>query len=495
MNTLKGSRTRRSRGGFPLPSCTEVAFGHDARGLGAWRILLEAGKVALGSISGYSDLGLDSGGSTNAFGSVGGIGTLPQALPLSEPEPHNGDLDTDSESGVEKPEAPHGDNLIGIRVLGFFMREFWDLGQHPGQDGWWGVPYEQIVSAILSISESSSCYDPDSGSALDSDTSGGGGPQVDVDSEANLSLELNLGRIQLEKLFELGVNYRNHLMRLYIWDDSSMEGSDDSSQPSSPAWGQRHKDFVKDRTEVLGNMAMSASFNGALNSKVDAKQQALLRDGYRCMISNTFDYDHAEKYQDVLNLAFTATPGGLSLTRSTYLFPLESTESAGERGSASDISQHSDLGYTDTNVPTILELLGLERTPIIQELLTGNVDQPASDDDIEELTRYSSKFGLANVLTLSDHLHKLFNRLVFWLEEVSGQPNTYDIIPNPFHAFTFFHIAPPPFHRVTFRIDTAAMEDCNRGGIPPPKLPDRNLIAIRGVCARVAYMSGALARA
>jgi hypothetical protein len=44
---------------------------------------------------------------------------------------------------------------------------------------------------------------------------------------------------------------------------------------------------------------------------------------------------------------------------------------------------------------------------------------------------------------------------------------------------------------VKFEVDAQALDECLRKGVPPPKLPDPSLIAIRAAVARVAHMSGA----
>ncbi|KZT19818.1 hypothetical protein NEOLEDRAFT_1172850 [Neolentinus lepideus HHB14362 ss-1] len=275
--------------------------------------------------------------------------------------------------------SKYKDQLVAVRVLGWFLKDFWD---HTSRTDFGLLLYHRLITEI------SSCY--------------------------HTEQPVEVGH---SKVIQLGLSYSNQLLRVCRSDTGpTPTPSSDVSHPSFDA------------------MMVDSTINGmktAPKSKSEAKIQALVRDGYRCMISGILDYDSVGD-QDV----------PVTMTQCAHLF--------------SEFGQDKD------------KMFGLNE--VVQSLLGGQVN------------------NLGNVLTMSDALHRKFDEYEFWLEEVDGQLNTYDLRAR--HE-KFFRLADNPRRRVKFEVDQGVLALCAEKGLLPPPLPNRNLIAIRSACARVAHVSGA----
>ncbi|EKM76054.1 hypothetical protein AGABI1DRAFT_131574 [Agaricus bisporus var. burnettii JB137-S8] len=285
---------------------------------------------------------------------------------------------------AERPShAKYQDHLVAVRVLGWFMKDFWDHPPHR----FGTTPYLCLVSKILS------CY-------------------------------------TVEKLFALGLIYRNHL--ICVFRNATGLTSSYVSPPS----------FDEYKEQVLVAMA-----NGP-QTKADVKALALHRDGYRCMITGAYDILLAVQFLEILE-----QPAKKSHTQCACLFPA-SAQTVGKEDAATAF--------------TMLELFGLRDE--VHKLLGGQVD------------------SLRNALTMTGDMHTSFDQFIFWLEEVEGELDTYDVVS----IVDDFCQATDARSRVTFKVDPAVVKDCESKGISLPDLPDPDLIAIRASCARVARISGAV---
>ncbi|KAH7907625.1 hypothetical protein BJ138DRAFT_1137463 [Hygrophoropsis aurantiaca] len=278
-------------------------------------------------------------------------------------------------NNLSKTPAKYNDPVIGIRVLGFFLKDFWDHSHL----GFGSTPYECLVHEISSRNTV-------------------GDPPVGGSQEA---------RTRNEAIIALGLSLRNNLMRV------------DSFHPS----------FEVHKSEMIKAMAKPDK------TKKDVKEQALVRDGYACMITGLFD----DAFAEFPEVEEKAKKSGLTITQCAHLFS-ESAQSSNQDHAAAF---------------AILSLFGLDNQ--VRRLHGGQVN------------------SLHNVLTMSMQMHVLFNQFRFWLEEVPGMTNTYDVCSYDDGIFKFYE---KPRRQ--------------KEGIPPPDLPDRTLIAIRSAWARVARLSGAI---
>ncbi|KAJ7825913.1 hypothetical protein B0H14DRAFT_3725706 [Mycena olivaceomarginata] len=172
---------------------------------------------------------------------------------------------------------------------------------------------------------------------------------------------------------------------------------------------------------------------------------ALLRDGYRCMLTGQYDFDSAKLYPE-LNGRAAADGVSKAVTQCAHIF----SETAQEGEQKTDYA---------TSAMAILRVFGLDAKA---ESLVGN--------------NVHKHF---NILTMRSDLHYVFDHLEFWLEEVIGEASK---LPS---------MGLPPPARVTFRVDPDVVAACAANNTELPALPSPSLLAIRAACSRVAHMSGA----
>ncbi|KAJ7657687.1 hypothetical protein DFH06DRAFT_1131465 [Mycena polygramma] len=175
--------------------------------------------------------------------------------------------------------------------------------------------------------------------------------------------------------------------------------------------------------------------------------KALVRDGYRCVLTGVYDYDSGVVHPELVDRA-VASGLGLTTVDCTHIFP-ESVQ-IGER-------------------EAILEMFGLS-------------------DEAESLRNPNR---LSNVISMHEPLLRRFDLLDFWFEEVIGEPDTYNIQG----VWLVWTMRPPLPKRVRFAVDPEFAAACRTNGRPVPALPSPSLLAVRAVCLRVAHISGAIAQA
>ncbi|KAJ6600881.1 hypothetical protein B0H10DRAFT_2082558 [Mycena sp. CBHHK59/15] len=306
-------------------------------------------------------------------------------------------------TALNDPTPPkYQDNLVGVRLLGFFLKDFWDHQQQ----SYGLIPYKHLLVEIRS------CF------AV---------PNVTIGSAEE-------AQARHEKVYALGIQYCNHLLRVFRSDERPHTWSGDSSCSS----------LDKVRDMIVARIAEAPT------TEADVKVQALARDGYRCMITGTHDFDACQDYPELDAQAHKTVP-----TECAHLF-----------------SESAQAGDKDPTYPAsvfaILTMFGLGG--VVTKLLDGRVN------------------SLHDILAMSEHWRGLFYHFWFWLEKVPNQRNTYNVYGK---NEGIFKIQPEPRRRVTFQVDPAIVAKCQATGIPMPALPSPALIAIRAACARVAHMSGA----
>ncbi|KAF8345054.1 hypothetical protein F5887DRAFT_1197645 [Amanita rubescens] len=131
--------------------------------------------------------------------------------------------------------ARYNDPLVGIRLLGFFLKDFWDHAH----DWYLGsTPYSRMVLEIAS------CLDKGDDKAI------------------------------YDTLVQLGLRYRNYLLRVFR--------SNTRGRPT-PSRHESRPSFEVVKGRVLEEL------DKAPQTKSNVRKQALLRDGYKCAISGVYD--------------------------------------------------------------------------------------------------------------------------------------------------------------------------------------------------------------
>jgi len=184
---------------------------------------------------------------------------------------------------------------------------------------------------------------------------------------------------------------------------------------------------------------------------------ALLRDGYRCVLTGAYDFYSCKNHPDLDVRAKSENPFRIN-TQCAYVF----CESAQE-GDGTDWA---------TSAMAILELFGLSDQA--EGVVADNANQHF------------------NIFTIAGTLPYFWNHLEFWLEEVIGEPNTYTVCAANPDFFT--SIVGPPRRCVTFTVDPDVEAACRTNNKPVPALPSPSLLAIHAACCRAAHMAGAVER-
>ncbi|KAJ7834816.1 hypothetical protein B0H14DRAFT_2797962 [Mycena olivaceomarginata] len=256
-------------------------------------------------------------------------------------------------------------------------------------------------------------------------------PGVGVGTEAE-------AQAQYTAIYKLGLFYRNHLMRVFRSDGGPVPTA--SHHPSRPSMEQVRERIIKEMQTPT--------------TEPDARRHTLIRDGYRCVLTGAYDSDSCDKYPD-LDARATAEQANVTNTQCAHIF--------------SESAQDGDKAEYAASAMVILKMFGL--TDKAESLVGGNVNKHF------------------NTFTMAANLHYFFDHLKFWLEEVIGEPNTYDVCAAKPSFFT--RTVGPPHRRVTFKVDPDVEAACRANNKPVPALPSPTLLAIRAACSRVAHMSGA----
>ncbi|KAJ7277262.1 hypothetical protein C8J57DRAFT_1581590 [Mycena rebaudengoi] len=324
--------------------------------------------------------------------------------------------------------AKYDDSLIGVRVLGFLLRDLWQHDSH----SFGLIPYHRFcveISSCLSI------------------------PGAIVGSE---------GEVQARNAkIELGLFHRNHLMHVFRSNGGPLPTV--SQHPSRPSLEQVIQRIIQDMQTPT--------------TTADARKHALLRDGYRCVVTGAFDNESCKLHPELRARAIA-----MRATRTTLDCAHIFSESAQE-------GDHK-IKYA-ASVMVILTMFGLSDTA--EKFVGGNVNQHF------------------NALTMAENLHRLFGRMEFWFEAVIGEARNFSLIVSnfflknmyfrPTHTIfvpptpDFFDVLGSPPQRVTFTVDPDVVAACEANDRLVPAFPSPPLLAIRAACSRVAHMAGAVEQA
>ncbi|KAJ7441534.1 hypothetical protein FB451DRAFT_1569194 [Mycena latifolia] len=273
---------------------------------------------------------------------------MPPAKPLTERDATDRDFDENGLSvwalllgaetwaDVQTSHSKYKDALVGIRILGHFLCDFWKNRQNLSIGGL--NPYRQLIWQINSCDAQ---------------------PMVTASPQENGA--------GYQRLSDLGLWYRNHLMRVFRSNTGPVPVASD--HPSRPSLDAVREGIVAD-------------IKKADKTKKNVKQSALARDGFRCVVTGAYD----DKTVTQCPKDFPAS-APTSRTQCAHIF----SESA-----------------QDGDKAAILKMFNFD----IESLLGGQVNT------------------LRNVLTMTTNMHGSFDELEFWLEEVIGQPNTESLSPS-----------------------------------------------------------------
>ncbi|KAG9225746.1 hypothetical protein CCMSSC00406_0007756 [Pleurotus cornucopiae] len=209
---------------------------------------------------------------------------------------------------------------------------------------------------------------------------------------------------------------------------------DSSLHPSRPSFG---KDAA----------ALKASIQEAPRDHSTAKRHALIRDGYRCLITRRYDRA-AENKLDITPEELVAY-GGLIATQCAHIIPA---------------STYFDVNITRKSTPDPNEkdyaasvLAVLKRFGYDVDTLNG-----------------AGVHSLFNVMTLERNVHDMFDQLLLWLE-ATETANSYRVkVANPL----YFPGGP----------DVVAFSTPDPEHLP---VPSPHLLSLHAACAKVAHLSGA----
>ncbi|KAI0246066.1 hypothetical protein BJV78DRAFT_1135986, partial [Lactifluus subvellereus] len=234
------------------------------------------------------------------------------------------------------------------------------------------------------------------------------------------------------KLVELAQLYINNFIRCF----KSAKGPTPvpSSRPSRPS--------LNNVRETLTYLLKEAP-HGHLTSK----QQALVRDNYRCMVIGSFDRQSCMSIPSVQQSANEMDANVLP-THAAHIIPQSiDAQVLGGHGGGNNHNYAATVG-------AVLERFGQVR--VVEDLNGDHIHR------------------LENIMTLSGDLHADFNALAFWLEETEelNRYRTRAVLPGILR------------HRVLEFVTFTSSND----SLP---LPDRRYLRLHAACAEVANLSGA----
>ncbi|KAF9062237.1 hypothetical protein BDP27DRAFT_1233929 [Rhodocollybia butyracea] len=229
-----------------------------------------------------------------------------------------------------------------------------------------------------------------------------------------------------DKLSELGQSFIDYFIRAFRKFKGQTPGS--SSHPSRPSFDE---DKEKVKTEIERARARWAT----------AKQAALQRDDYRCMVKGVID-SHSLPLFDPQ----TWDEAGSSATECAHIVP----DSTYFRLSNDDKKDYS------ASVLAVLQRFGYD----IKKINGSNVH------------------SLFNILTLDHTIHDFFDRLKCWFEATNVE-NCYRVVLAPPYDKAYNSLGVR--RQVTFR-----SSDPEKLPLPSPEL-----LALHAACAKVAHLSGA----
>ncbi|KAG8731313.1 hypothetical protein FRC11_004537, partial [Ceratobasidium sp. 423] len=193
--------------------------------------------------------------------------------------------------------------------------------------------------------------------------------------------------------------------------------------------------------EFSNEKDLSDSLVEGMTSHAEVKQQALIRDNYRCMLSGAIDTVSVESLPWLMDKVMNSRQPLVMSTHCCHILP----QCAGH--------SPTEESRDPTTFGTLAQLFG--------SLSDHEPFGPETDD-------------LRNIMTLSIEVHHSFSNLDIWLKPVEGAKNRYHIRRREFYI----------------EQDLPLMITFSNGSTGLP-LPDPRYLAIHAACARVAQSTGA----
>ncbi|KAB5588436.1 HNH endonuclease [Ceratobasidium theobromae] len=232
-----------------------------------------------------------------------------------------------------------------------------------------------------------------------------------------------------EKVLEVGEYLESYFVD-YFKHVSKKHSSTPSTHPSRP-------ELEAVRQEIINGLVPAPTNHGK------SKDQALIRDNYRCMLSGAVDLYCAETNTDLQD-EFLSNPLFKSgSTECCHILPQYLTQKI-----TTDESKE---------IPSAILLVLQQFGGVVPNELRG-----------------IGIHHLRNIMTLRDDIHTNFDALRIWLEPVEGQEHQYRLG----RRFPFAYPDLPDVHNFV-----TAREELS--------LPDRRYLALHAACAKVVHMSGA----
>lgn len=232
-------------------------------------------------------------------------------------------------------------------------------------------------------------------------------------------------------LAALGLSFLNHCIRLF----RKYKG-----KTPSPSFHPCRPSF--DETKE----AMSAEIEEAPRNHATAKQHALARDGYRCIVTGQYDSSPNSKRKRTATQEEVIAAGGACMTQCAHIIP----DSTYFNVSKTTATEKAKRDYA-ASVLAVLQRFGY---------------------DVKNLNG-KKVHSLHNVMTMENQPHDLFDRLELWFEAT-------DIL----HCYNI-RKTDNAFVRIRNQV-TLTTPDASKYPLPSPQL-----LALHAASAKVSHLSGA----
>ncbi|EEB93647.1 hypothetical protein MPER_07664, partial [Moniliophthora perniciosa FA553] len=246
-------------------------------------------------------------------------------------------------------------------------------------------------------------------------------------------------------VYDAGTGYTHHLIRSFRKSKGPVPWP--SNHASCPSFDTL-QDMINDYLDESPNDYRTT------------RKQALVRDGFRCVISGSFDRNSFVHDRELQGMAASAGPGfGIVDTQCCHILSESTTQGIDPDGNPAKRNHAS-------HVFSVLSNFGLE----------GLVSKFMDAGGIHDLT---------NVLTLRKDLHSSFDNLDIWLERTQTLHEYKLCFANQMFLWAYPNI------KSIVKFTTQNAQTTVRGKTVELPLPDSRLLSIHAACARVAHMSGA----
>ncbi|KAK6997157.1 hypothetical protein R3P38DRAFT_3328876 [Favolaschia claudopus] len=260
------------------------------------------------------------------------------------------------------------------------------------------------------------------------------------------------------QIYAVGTLYIDHFLSSFRTTNTAIRPP--STHPSRPSMSE------------MEDMLIDAMKN-SVNDHSSARERALARDGYHCLITNTINISSFNQHPAIKKLQ-SQTGAATHVVQTCHIFNESILQNIEVDANFPQETRRQHAG----SALGILRMFGL--TELVDRLMSFDKTDVASASGVHDLI---------NIISLSSDPHQAFDTLKLTFEPVEGQENTYDVVfAHPQIALGLFGLK----NQITLTnfADPGKFKKAAGGVIELP-LPSRQLLALHAVCARVAHMSGA----